>query len=366
MVHLVTFERWLESVLPLFGALCVPLRESSCGSISPPRTVCSQIQRPTATRVASAPGLLFRASKQQNVSAGDQAMAKTASVKGSATAAEPPRVKRFRRELIKAIPRFPNDRASLQHMQQKHVTDLLIDYINWRSRYIGQRPRTISIEAAAQADPRWTSRVAAVTAFLDKVRRGDDLTPHLSIEPHTKGYTPAARAPNAPPVDRWWDKDFVLNAMGYHHFHLGTKVQERGHVDRTDDLIFAEVQRDTLNVIAIFSHEVFNPNSSERSRLWSVHDQVFYRSAPPGSVVVPTMIATSGHTVKVVRYAQYCAKVIRDFEPKLDDWNYMATLYPQGQKMSPKPKFAWGFYHLDLLVHEAVAPINLILTRGWN
>lgn len=282
------------------------------------------------------------------------------------TANAPLRITKFRRELIQAIPRFPNDRASLQHMQRKHLAELLIDYISWRSRYVGQRPRTISIEPAAQSDPRRASHAAAITAFLDKVGRGDDLTPHLSIEPRTKGYTPVARAPNAPPVDRWSDKDFVLNAMGYHHFHLGTNVQKPGHVDRTDDLIFAEVRRNTFNVIAIFDHEVFNPNSAERSRLWSVHDQVTYRGVAPGSVMVSALIANSGHTFTVVRYAQDCAKIIRDLGPKLDDLAYMASLYPHGKQMSPKPKFAWGFHHLDLLIHEAVEPVNLILKDGWN
>jgi|GEM_PF-868348 len=297
---------------------------------------------------------------------GDQTLAKTAKTEKSPLAAESPRIKKFRRELINSIPRFPNDRASLQHMQQKHLAALLIDYINWRSRYVGQRPRIVSIEPAAQADPRWTSHAAAIAAFLDKVRKGDDLTPHLSIEPHTKGYRPAAHAPNATPADRWSDKDFVLNVMGCHHFHLGTNIQRRGHVDRTGDLIFAEVQRDTLNVIAIFGHEVFDSNSAESSRLWSVHDQVVCRGVPPGSVVIPAMIANSGHALKVVQYAQHCAKVIRGFEPKLDDWTYMARLYPQGREMSAKPEFAWGFDHLDLLIHEAVAPINLVLTKGWN
>jgi hypothetical protein len=293
-------------------------------------------------------------------------MSKSAKAVARATLAEPRRIRKFRGELIKAIPRFPNNRASLQHMQQKHLADLLIDYISWRSRYVGQRPRNISIEQAVQSDPRWTLHGAAITAFLDKVQSGDDLTPHLSIEPHTKGYTPAARAPNAPPVDRWSDKDFVLNVMGYHHFHLGTTVQKRGHVDRSDDLIFAEVQRDAFNVIAIFDHEVFDPNSAERMRLWSVHDQVAYRGVPPGSVAIPALITTSGHALKVVRYAQYCARIIRDFEPKLDDLKYMESLYPQGQQMAPKPKFEWGFRHLDLLIYEAAAPINLVLTKGWN
>ncbi len=287
-------------------------------------------------------------------------------IPGKASTTEPPRIRKFRRELIRVIPRFPNNRTSLQHMQQKNVGELLIDYTNWRSRYVGQRPRSVSVEPAARSDPRWTSHAVAVTAFLDKVRNGEDLTPHLSIEPHTKGYTPAARVPSAPPVDRWSDKDFVLNVMGYHHFHLGKNVQRRGHVDRTDDLIFAEVQRDTFNLIAIFGHDVFDPNSAERSRLWSVHDQVAYRGVSPGSVVVSSMIATSGHSLQVVSYAQRCARLIRDIEPKIDDLTYMASLYPKGLRMSPKPKFEWGFRHLDLQIHEAVAPIDMILTRGWN
>ncbi len=280
-------------------------------------------------------------------------------------AIEPPRIKKFRRELIKVIPRVPNNRASMLHMQQKHLTDLLIDYVNWRSRYIGQRPRTVSIEPAAQADPRWSAHAVAIADFLDKVRRGDDLTPHLSIEPHTRGYAPASRAAGAPPVDRWSDKDFLLNVMGYHHFHLGTKVQKRGHVDRTDDLIFAEVHRDTFNVNTVFGHDVFDPNAAQRHRLWTVHDQVAYRGVPPGSVVVPAMIATSGHTVHVVRYAQRCAKLIRDIEPKLDDPTYLSTLYqpPQG---APKSKPEWAFVHLDFAIYDVPNRAMLTLQKGWN
>ena len=58
--------------------------------------------------------------------------------------------------------------------------------------------------------------------------------------------------------------------------------------------------------------------------------------------MVSAMIATSGHTLQAVCYAQYCAKATRNYEPRLDDLRYMASLYPSGQQMSAKPKFAWG------------------------
>ena len=124
-------------------------------------------------------------------------------------------------------------------MKQKQLPELLIDYLNWRSRYVGQRPRTVTVEPVAMADPRWWKHAAAIQSFIDKVAQGDDLTPHLSIQPHKHGYAPAARTLGATTEDRWSDKDFVLNIMGYHHFHLGTTMQRRGHVDRSDDLIFA-------------------------------------------------------------------------------------------------------------------------------
>jgi hypothetical protein len=95
-------------------------------------------------------------------------MAKAGTPTAQATVAEPSRIKKLRRELVKVIPRVPNNRASLVHMQQKHLPELLIDYVNWRSRYIGQLQRTVIIEPAAQADPRWSAHAAGIGAFSTK------------------------------------------------------------------------------------------------------------------------------------------------------------------------------------------------------
>jgi hypothetical protein len=201
---------------------------------------------------------------------------------------------------------------------------------------------------------------------LDKVRRGDDLTPHLSIAPHTRGYAPAAGARGAPPEDRWSDKDFVLNIMGYHHFHLGTTVQKRGHVGRTDELIFAEVGREAFNVVAIFDHEVFESNSAERRRLWSTQEAMISRQVSPGSIVIPAMIATSGHAVHVVRYAQRCAQIIAQFEPKLDDSEFVQSLYQPAEEPPTKSKLRWAFKHLDLGIVDDARHVFMILQKGWN
>jgi hypothetical protein len=280
---------------------------------------------------------------------------------------EPPRVKKFRLELVKAIPRIPNNPASLRHMQQKHLRAVLIDYLNWRARYVGSRPRQIEIEAAAKADRRWSAMSAPVAAFLEKVRRGDDLTPHLSLAPHTRGYALAARAPGVTSEDKWSDKDFLLTTMGCHHFHLGTATEPAGHVSRTDELIFAQATRDAFKVIAIFDHEVFDHHSAERMRLWRLHNQIALRGAAPGQVVVDALITTSGHALRVVHHADRCVLRMQAIEPRLDDRTYVEKLFADGEiEMPPKTKLEWAFFHLDLAIYDRAKRAAFIVQRGWN
>ena len=102
------------------------------------------------------------------------------------------RIRAFRLGLAKAIPKFPNDRTSLQALESKSLGPILIDYANWAIRYVAPRPRKVIVEPAASSDPRWALLQGDISNFLSKVERGDELTPHLSFEPHTRGYTPAA------------------------------------------------------------------------------------------------------------------------------------------------------------------------------
>jgi hypothetical protein len=75
----------------------------------------------------------------------------------------------------------------------------------------------VSVEPTVCANPRWAAHSDAIKAFLEKVRTGEDLTPHLSITPHTKGYAPAAPAQNAPPADRWCVAAPNFDPFGFQH-----------------------------------------------------------------------------------------------------------------------------------------------------
>jgi hypothetical protein len=275
----------------------------------------------------------------------------------------PPRIQKLHAALIKSIPRVPNDRAALEHMQRKSLGDLLIDYVNLCERYVSARARTVSIEPPA-LDARWNANSAAIDDFLEKVRRGADLTPHLSLEPLTRGCAVTAGQRGLTTSDhKWLDKDFLLHTLGYHHFHL------REAIDRasgSNELLIAKVGRDAFTVIMATDHSVFDLASAERARLQAIHDEIVFRGHPPGTVIISALIATSGHAVQAVHYVGQCHRVIAEIEPQLDDPAFVKTLYPSGVEAPAKSQIEWTFQHLDLGIYDKAKPAMLVLKTGWN
>lgn len=49
---------------------------------------------------------------------------------------ESKRIKQFRLNVAKTIPKFPNNQTTLDTLETKSVGDLLIDYLNWACRLI--------------------------------------------------------------------------------------------------------------------------------------------------------------------------------------------------------------------------------------
>jgi hypothetical protein len=280
---------------------------------------------------------------------------------------EPKRIKAFRLGLAKQIPKFPNNKASLQALQAKPLGQMLIHYANWAIRYVPPRPRTVVVEPSALDDPRWNSLAPAIQRLLTKIRDADDLTPHLSLQPHRRGFTPAASR-TGPDVDRWADKDMLLNVMGYHHFHFDAAPHNQM---RSDDVLFAHVTRDTFTAVGVFDHRVFEPPdparpmTHERNRLWQVFEERTTRGAPAGTIVLQSMIARSGHPVHLVSAAAKYARKIANIDPQLGTRDYVQKLYHQAGIPAPaKPRLRWHMNFLDLGLLEDETGKFFILIKG--
>ena len=283
---------------------------------------------------------------------------------------ESKRVKKLRQDIIAAIPKFPNNRETKTKLEEMPLTTLLIHYLNWMSRYISVKPRKIVIKPAITSDCRWRNLKLQIESLLEKARKGENLTPHLSTQPHSKGYTPKS-SEKRPDVDRWADKDFLLNAMGFHHFHIGTELEPNGYIERTNDVIFAKVSREEFTAIGIFDHSVFEPTgedmSPERKRLWEIFDTHITREVPPGSFVISSPISTSGHPIHLVSIAQEYSSVIREIDPKLEDRKFVQDLYKgAGCEVPNKPKLEWALKFSDLGIHEKNLNHFFVLRRGFN
>jgi hypothetical protein len=283
---------------------------------------------------------------------------------------ESTRIKKLRSEVVKAIPKFPNNRETKEKLENMPLASLLVHYLNWISRYISLKPRKIVIEPTVTADQRWKSLKNQIKTFLEKVQSGENLTPYLSIQPHFRGYSPETSEKGSN-VDRWTDKDFLLNVMGFHHFHLGTNIESAGHIERTDDVLFARVDREKFTAIGIFDHFVFestgNEMSDERKRLWKMFDEHSSREAPQGLAVISSLIASSGHPIHLVRTAQEYSRIIREIDPKLGDIEFVTELYKSaGTEVPPKIKLEWALNFSDLGIHEKMHNHLFVLHRGFN
>lgn len=283
---------------------------------------------------------------------------------------ESKRVIKFRAEMINTLPKFPNSRETKEALEYMPLATLLIHYLNWVSRYVSVRARKVIIEPVVTADHRWKLLNKQIKHFLEKVSRGENLAPNMSLQPHSKGYSPATSA-QVKGVDRWADKDFLLNTMGFYHFHLGTVLEEKGYANRTNDVLFARITREEFIVVGIFDHSVFDIAgelmSEERKRLWDIFDMHTCRSVQSGSVVVSSLIATSGHPVHVVFTASKYARVIRELDSNLDNPVFLKGLYDGVHKDVPRnAKLEWTLDYSDLCIYEKKHRHRFLLYRGFN
>src|SRR5271157_3087154 len=107
--------------------------------------------------------------------------------------------------------------------------------------------------------------------------------------------------------------------------------------------------------------------TQERDRLWRLFNEHQARGIPPGSIYVPAMIMTSGHSFDLVRRSQDYSYVVKEVDPRLDDIEYVREMYQSAGVTCPrKPKLSWNLSFLDLGVLDSSSNTFFVLRYGPN
>ena len=279
------------------------------------------------------------------------------------------RFKKFRESLIKKIPRLPNNKESLTALRSKNHTDLLITYMCWRLRQVAVRARRVTGLSVLEDDPRFEALEAKVEAFTKAVEAGADLGPYLSKRAHREGYVMDGD-PKKTNTVTWEDKDFLLNVMGLHHFHLGLRQEKSGLMGRTVEVVFAHVSRDTVDILGLFDHSVFewtigDTMVPERRRLWAIHDEYQAAHAGPGPMLMGGIggmgVTLAGTPTVVTLKAIRLLELVRKTDPELEDAEYAKEAFEEFP-VSSKVRPAWHYDHLDFgLLNEATGDFKYLM-----
>ncbi|MEZ7205776.1 hypothetical protein [Pseudoalteromonas sp. DY56-GL79] len=279
--------------------------------------------------------------------------------------------RKFKAELIKKLPFFPDDRETLQQLESEGLVDVMFYYLHWSTRQVPRRIRKVHVYPDLTADRRYKRLKEQIKLLREKVSNGEDLSPYLSLRAHKKGYTPRQRIVDGE-VDSWEDKDQILNTKGFHHFHLNMTVQNTGLSIRTNEVLFAKITRTEFHAVAIFDHSVFAPADengnleSERRRMWEIHEKYTTMGMAPGTVYMTRPIATSGHPAGIRSMGDQYMNIVEQYDSKLPERTFANQLYHDANMPSPERyKLEWKIDALDLVIFDKKNNVKFIVHQGY-
>jgi hypothetical protein len=264
--------------------------------------------------------------------------------------AKRPRVQAFRDDIIKKLPRAPNDRGSLRSLEAMPTHQLILAFITWRMRLIPAKPRMVRFWSGGITPQQAQIARSKLEPLLRSAAAGKDLTPYLSDRVSRIGIDLSEHSPRA----KRREIDMVLTRQGLHHFHVGAqgKTNPKG---RSGTLVFAEVLEQEFRVVALSDHRAFMPGSPEQLRFFEICHSYMAKDIPPSQGFMMNPVMASGHSMIVTLFADRCDDEIRRLDPLLDDSEFIDKLYSDqpivraGQPVlrPAEPMLAWHFEDLQ-------------------
>jgi len=138
----------------------------------------------------------------------------------------------------------------------KDIKQLMVDYTNWRQRFLKQIPRKILFSKELKQNIYFKQHQKVIEKIEYKIKNGHDITAFLSQSVIKNPYVEIPKG-----FDK--SKDTFLNAFGIHHLHLGEKYDKeikgiKFVNDENKNLLYIKVDRDTVCFIDIGDHSFFH------------------------------------------------------------------------------------------------------------
>jgi hypothetical protein len=291
-----------------------------------------------------------------------------------------PRLEAFRQLMISEIPHKESARSELEAMGPR---DLTSTYLNWRTRLVPMRPRTVTFSKGF-----WTLAADTYGGFILElvglIERGEPLIDFQSKRPGKIGYSErSAKVGSAAKGMAWrsdlnipWDRDSVLNAYGLHHLHV--------HRGGGNELVYVQFERQLAHFVFFGNHDDFHSEALGEAiaednlarglflpdirpprdgQGFSPPDQKAIEQAGLSSFrvidgkVVPTAIQSlAGTSVRMENYALRIWREITAYESLMLDKQFIADFFEFFDKEAPvEMDFFWNFNNLDLWLTDRVS-----------
>lgn len=303
---------------------------------------------------------------------------------GAATAVSndlPPRIERFRLELVDRIPCHPPEQTHRAELDALPLADLMSVYVHWAQR--GVRPASRwTVHSPDFWTPKALANRNAIRTLEAKLALGEDVSPHLSRRAQTDGYP--ARRREARSID-WGKMDMALNAWGVHHLHL--------HPRRTDELLFVAIARDQAAFLLLGDHRSFHSGEVEAAvvawraaaggyelkgiqpdanplsaaqRTALVRGGVATAASVDGKVILSGIVSSAGTSLRAGVYADRIVGFLRDSDPLLDQGPLSSMISPERLLRLRGREWSWQMDGCDLVLKEAATPITFVALAGPN
>jgi hypothetical protein len=290
----------------------------------------------------------------------------------------PPRIARLHEELSRVIPCNPDRPDVRAELAAFSLSDLLIKYTNWANRFIPTRKREVVYGENFWNDGRALAHAAGVLRIANEVEAGDDLTPRISTRVHTHGYVPARfDSSGRQKGPEWGDKDFALNAYDVHHLHLS---RNGGH---GRDLLYVGFTRERAIFLFVGDHNSFDDGSvAQAAARWHTGGNnirmpyldkelsLIHRAGlstmnvVDGRVYIGTALSSDGSST--FHWARHLWKVLRQWEPMLDDPARRGRLFTESGRVCPdEPEFIWRMQGCDLELVEMRSRVGFACAK-WR